>query len=139
MAATTSGPVKRALVQTLRGNAALMAAIVGGIHQKVAPRRARYPFLTYARVTATYGYVWGSVDILAMFDVLAWAENAVDAENIDQLVAGALNDAALSVSGQTTLLCRRVADIEGEPEMDDRGRRIYAIGGTYLIGTTQPD
>lgn len=137
MAATTSTPIKRALVRKLRDSSPVMTAIVGGIHEKVAPRRTRYPFIVYGRVAAPYDYVWGSVDFTAMFDVFVWAENQVDASNIDQLVADALNDATLSVSGQTLLACRRVADLDGDTEMDARGRRIYSVGGTYVIQTTQ--
>lgn len=137
MAATTSSPIKRALVRKLRDSSPVMTVIVGGIHEKVAPRKARYPFIVYGRVTAPRAYGWGNVDIISMFDVVVWAENAVDANTIDQLVANALDDAALSVDGQTTLLCRRMSDIEGDPEMDARGRRIYSVGGTYVIHTTQ--
>jgi hypothetical protein len=138
MATSTSAPINRALVRQLRGSAPLMTVIVGGIHEKVAPRKVKYPFVTYGKVSAPYDYAWGMLTIEAVFDVFAWAENPVDARNVDQLVANALNDAALSVDGQTLLLCRRVADVEGDPDIDARGRRIYQIGGTYGIQTYQP-
>lgn len=138
MATSTSAPIKRALVRQLRASAPLTAVIVGGVHEKVAPRKAKYPFVTYARIAAPYEYAWGLLSIEAVFDVFAWAENPVDAQTVDQLVANALNDAALSVDGQTLLLCRRVADLEGDPDIDARGRRIYQVGGTYGIQTYQP-
>lgn len=139
MAMTTSGPIKRAIVQTLRGSGALVAALTGGIHQRVAPRKVSYPFLTYGLVAAPYIRDWDQVEVHGLFDVEAWAVNSVDAENIDALISAALNEAPLSVDGQTTLLCQRVADLPTNgPTLDGTGKRIFRMGGTYSIWTTQP-
>jgi hypothetical protein len=48
-----------------------------------------------------------------------------------------LQNAALSVTGQTTLICRRVADVVIPPDLDGEGKKIYQVGGTYEIWTTQ--
>jgi len=138
MATSTSAHIKRAIVQSLRANAPLVAAIRGGIHETLAPRKVRYPFVVYDLISAPYSYTWGSSEIKARFDVFVFAENPVEANNLDALVCGALNDAELSVDGQATLLCRRVADMPTGPDVDAEGKRIYQIGGTYSIWTTQP-
>ena len=138
MATTTSGPIKRAIVRALRANAPLVAAIKGGIHESIAPRKVRYPFVTYNLVSAPYGYTWGSMEVYARFDVFIYAENPVEANNLDALVCGALNEAELSVDGQSTLLCRRVGDTPTGPDVDAEGKRIYQIGGEYSVWTTQP-
>ncbi len=139
MAISTSGPIKRAIVQTLRASGPLIAALSGGIHQSVAPRKVNYPFVTYRLITAPYIRDWDQAEIHAMFDVEAWAVNSVDAENIDALLTAALDEASLSVSGQTTLLCQRVTDLPTNgPETDGTGKRIYRMGGSYSIWTTQP-
>lgn len=138
MVVTTSAPIKRALVQALRASGPLVAAINGGIHETIAPRKVKYPFVTYDLVSSPYEYDWTGVMIEAMFDVSIFAENPVDANNVDALVAAALNEAALAVSGQTTLLCRRVADMPTGPDVDAEGHRIYQVGGTYSVWTDQP-
>ena len=137
MATTTVAPVKRAVVQKLRASSPLVAAIVGGIHEAVAPRKVRYPFIVYQIVASSYEYDWTGMQIHALMDVSTYAVNPVDANNIDALIAGALNDAALTVDGQTSLLCRRVGDLPTGPDVDSEGKRIYQVGGTYSIWTDQ--
>ena len=136
--ATTSAPIKRGLVAKLRSNATLKAAIVGGLHEGFAPEKVRYPFLTYNLVTAPYGDLWGSRVIVALMDVFAFAANPVDANNVDQLILDTLDGAVLTVDGQTPLICRRVADLSGSPQVDAEGKKIYQIGGSYEIWTDQP-
>lgn len=137
MATTSAAPVKRAIVQALRASPSLTTAIAGGIHEGIAPRKVRYPFIVYQLVAAPYVYDWGNTMIQALFDVSVFAENPVDANNIDALIADALNEAVLSVDGQTNLLCRRIADLPTGPDIDSEGKRIYQIGGSYSVWTDQ--
>ena len=133
----TVAPIKQALVQTIRANVALKAALTGGVHEGIAPQATRYPFLTYQLHYAPYNYIWGSVMKYVGFDVFVWAENSVDANNVDALAAAALHDASLSVAGQSTLICRRTSDISSV-DVDEEGKRIYQVGGTYEVWTDQP-
>jgi hypothetical protein len=135
---TTSAPIKRAIVQRLRASPALVAAIAGGIHEGIAPRKIRYPFIVYQVVASPYSYTWTSMILSPMFDVWVYAENPVDANNIDALINDALAEAALNVEEQSTMLCRRVADLPTGPDIDSEGKRIYQVGGTYSIWTEQP-
>ena len=137
MATTTVAPVKRAVVQKLRASSPLVAAIAGGIHEAVAPRKVKYPFIVYQIVASSYEYDWTGMQIHALLDISTYAVNPVDANNIDALIAGALNDAALTVDGQSSLLCRRVGDLPTGPDVDAEGKRIYQVGGTYSIWTDQ--
>ena len=134
---TSVAPIKRAVVQTLRASPSLVSAIAGGIHEGIAPRKVKYPFIVYQLIAAPYAYDWSGVMIQTVFDVSVFAENPVDANNIDALIAGALNEAVLSVDGQNSMLCRRVADLPTGPDIDGEGRRIYQIGGSYSIWTSQ--
>jgi hypothetical protein len=135
---TTSAPIKRAIVQKLRASPALVAAIAGGIHEGIAPRKVRYPFLTYQLVAAPYSYTWSGVFLMVTIDVSVFAENPVDANNIDALIAAALNEAVLVMDEQNTMLCRRVADLPTGPDIDSEGKRIYQVGGSYSIWAEQP-
>lgn len=128
---TTSAPVKRALVQKLRASPSLVSAIAGGIHEGIAPRKVRYPFIVYQLVSAVYNRQWGGVILEALFDVTVYAENPVDANNIDALINSALDEAVLVMDEQDSMLCRRVADLPTGPDTDSQGKRIYQVGGTY--------
>ena len=138
MTIASVAPVKRAVVQVLRASPSLVSAIRGGIHEGIAPRKVRYPFIVYQLVAAPYSYDWTAMTTKTLMDVSVFAENPVDANNIDALISAALNEAVLAVDGQSNLLCRRVADLPTGPDIDSEGKRIYQIGGTYSIWTDQP-
>jgi hypothetical protein len=123
-------------VATLRANPALKAVIPGGIHEGFAPEKTSYPMITYQRIYTPYDYYWGSLMLLAGFDVKVWGYSSVDAGNIDALVLQTLHDASLSVDGQSTLICRRSDDLDSQ-EVDDEGKKVYMVGGTYEIWTDQ--
>ena len=135
-APTGTGPVIQAVVQTFRANPTLKAA-VSGFYEGLAPRGARRPFVIYQVAYAPYQYDWSGVTLMVGMDVFAIAENSVDARNIDGLVQQALQNAALQVTGQSTLICRRVADVVIPPDLDGEGKKIYQVGGTYEIWTAQ--
>ena len=137
MAIASSAPIKRAVVQALRASTPLTDAIAGGIHEGIAPRKIRYPFIVYQLVAAPYSYTSDAVLLQTMFDVWVYAVNPVDANNIDALISGVLNEAELTVDEQTNLLCRRVSDLPTGPDTDSQGKRIYQVGGTYSIWTAQ--
>ena len=137
MAVPTPLPIKRGLVRRLRQTPP-GAAATGGIHQTFAPQKAKYPFITYSLVTAPSDWTWGATEIHAMFDVFAWSENAVEAENLDALIANALDGAPLECGEQRTLMCRRVGATPTGPTTDGTGRRLYQIGGTYAVWTDTP-
>lgn len=137
MVTTTVAPVKRAVVQKLRASAPLMSVIVGGIHEAVAPRKVKYPFIVYQVVASPYIYQWDGMQIHVTMDVFTFAVNPVDANNIDALISEALDEAALEIDEQTTLYCRRVADLPTGPDVDSEGKRIYQVGGSYMIWTDQ--
>jgi hypothetical protein len=135
--ATTSAPIKRGIVRNARASAPLKAALVGGIHEGFAPEKVRYPFMVYTVLAAPYGDLWGSRVIVAMAQMVVFAENGIDANNVDQLIVNAFDGSQFNVDEQTTLICRRVSDIPGGPETDSEGKKIYQIGGTYEIWTDQ--
>lgn len=134
---TTTAAIKRAIVVRLRSNATLRAVLSGGIHEGFAPEKASYPFLVYQLIYAPIARFWGSQMYVAGFDIRVFSEDSVGANNADALVLNVLDDAALVVDGQTTLLCQRTADL-ASPDVDDEGRKIYMVGGTYEVWTDQP-
>jgi hypothetical protein len=137
MPISTTAPIKQAIVQTLRANTSLHGQLLGGIHEGFAPSKVKYPFLVYQLVFDPIAYTWGSLMHLAGFDLRIYHTDSVVANNLDALVLNTLNDAALSVAGQSTLFARRVADLSS-PDVDDEGRKVYMAGGTYEVWTDQP-
>jgi hypothetical protein len=135
MPLTTSSNIKQALVATLRGNTSLKAAI-RGVYEGFAPAKTKYPFVTYNFAVVPYDFAWGSVMIRAMVDIYVFSENSVEANNLDALVLNTLQDASLGVTGQSTLFCRRVMDLS-DTDVDEEGKKVYQIGGTYSIWTDQ--
>jgi hypothetical protein len=137
MTLTGIAPIKQALVKWLRQNAELRAALTGGIHEALAPQSTEYPFLVYSLHYAPMDYLWDSVMQYVGVDVFVFSRNSVEASNLDALVLSVLHDAALEVEGQQTLICRRVASISF-PDVDEEGKRIFQVGGTYEMWTDQP-
>jgi hypothetical protein len=133
---TTSAPIKRAIVQALRANATLKAQ-VDGFHEGFAPKKAEYPHVVFQIISPIYEYPWGSAMIYCEVDVKAWAKNSVEADNLDALINGTLQDASLTVDGQSTLICRRIRDLIDQDD-DEEGNKIYMTGGSYEIITDQP-
>ena len=130
-------PIRQAFVQTLRSDLALKALLPGGFHEGFAPVGTTRPLLTYQVVYAPVEYIWGSAITEIGIQVFVFAENSVDAHNIDALVLADLHDAELVVSGQSTLICRRVSST-ALPGEDEEGKKIYQVGGTYEIWVDQP-
>jgi hypothetical protein len=135
MTLTAEQPIVQALVQTIRANLTLKAA-VDGLHESVAPKGTTYPFLTYDMVSAVYDDDMSGRIIRASFDVWAWARDQVQASDIDQMVFATLENSLGTVSGQSVMYCRRTEGLR-ITEIDESGNRIYRRGGTYLIWTQQ--
>lgn len=146
---TQTGPIKRGLVRRLRSSNELVTSLVGGIHQRAVQGKVRYPHVIYLEVSSPITRIWGgngdkgTREIKSLWQIEARALNAVDAENIDQLIDNLFEDgeSALDqlIDGQTVKSCGRVSSIpDGGPDRDLEGRRYYRVGGTYEILTDQP-
>jgi hypothetical protein len=146
----TTGPIKRGIVRFTRSNGTLKSALVGGIHERLAPRKVPYPFLVYSEVSAPLLFDWGTeadgghVEIHSLWDLTIYSLKKVEAQNLDALLAGlfsslsAAEDLAAFIPGQTVLLCRRTSSTPTGPGRDDEGQYLDQIGGTYEIWTDQP-
>lgn len=132
----TISPVKQALVAKLRTSPTLVSGLTGGIHEGVALTGKTPPYLTYNVAYSPRAYDSSNVMALVGFDILVTSTDQVEAQNLDQLVVDALNDQVLSVTGQSILLCRRVADLSSG-DTDESGHKIYQVGGTFEVWADQ--
>ncbi len=128
--------ISRALVVTLKGNANLKTALTGGMHEGLAPDGTKYPFLVYNLHYGSIQAGWGFADVVAGYDVFVYSRDQVEARNLDQLVHETLWDAALNVTGQSTLYCRRSLEMSSV-DVDEQGQKVYQVGGLYVISTYQ--
>jgi hypothetical protein len=137
MAYLTSQNIWRALVAQLRSNVALRAALTGGIHEGLAPENVRYPYIVWTpAVAGVKEDTWNTRMIISLADVFVISRSSVEASNLDQSVLETLDGASLSVQGQASLICHRVADLRFV-DQDEEGRLVYRIGGSYEIVTNQ--
>lgn len=134
--AKTSAPIRQALVQAVR--AAPAYSSLKGIFRGFAPEKTAYPFAVYNQVAAPYEDDWSARMIIAAFDVFVFSKNEVEAGDLDQSLADELDGAQLTVEDMTSLICRRVNDVPMPPDLDERGEKVYQVGGTYEIWTDQP-
>lgn len=145
MAATGLGPIKQALVRALRDHTALYAAVGSdGINEGTNPRAEEgedpYPQITYDVVYSARDYDYTNVMMQVEVDVLSLSRSQVEAHNLDQFVAEAL-DVPLAgffevSAGQTSLICQRIADLSSV-DVDGAGDKVYQVGGSYRIWTDQ--
>jgi len=137
MAYSSSSPILRALVQRIRANAALRASLVGGIHEGFSPEPiATFPMAIYVPVAMSYEETWTSRAIVSLFDVTIYSRDQVQASNLDQSMLEQLDGAVLVPDGQTSLICRRVNDLRNT-DVDEEGQKVYGVGGSYEIWTSQ--
>jgi hypothetical protein len=135
MPPTNLQPIFQALVRTLRANAALKAA-VAGFWEGAAPAGTDYPFVTYHHAGGGDDWYMGSVTKKPKVAIQVWGDDQVEARNLDQLIINTLWDAELSIDQQSTLLCRRTADIS-QSNAEGSGQKIYQVGGIYTIWSDQ--
>lgn len=129
----THSQIEQAFVARVRASPSY--ADLSGIYEGFAPEKATYPFATYSNVSSPYDYNWGDVTLVATFDLFVFSRNKVEADNLDQAITAWVSDKDLTVTGQRTLICRRMATVPMPPDIDAEGHKVYQVGGTYLIET----
>jgi hypothetical protein len=146
MTITGIAPVKQAFVRALRDITDLASAVgSGGFHEGEPIPGAEPPYVIYSVAFAKHDYQWGGGHLLrATIDVYVVHRNSVEAQNLDQLILAGLHDVVFDFSGtdpateQTTLYCRRVLDLSFAG-LDESGKKVYQIGGSYEVWTDQND
>lgn len=128
-------------MRALRDITALKAAVGSdGFAEGVAPRDKDYPYVVYRIAASTRVRDWSGMQMHVWVDAFVVSKDQVEAHTLDQLMDDGLDDAQLDLetgtTGQTTLYCRRRADLS-LAALDDTGDKVYQIGGTYEVWTDQ--
>lgn len=133
---TLSSRIWQALVRFIR-ELDLEPALAGGIHQGVAPEKTPYPFLVISPLPASHVRDWSGLMLIAVVDIVVVSNQSVQANNLDQAIYQALDDAELEVEGQETMTIVRLSDLNPLPDEDADKHRLFMAGGTYEIWTQQ--
>jgi len=128
--------VRQALIRQLRSNFVLAAELLGDWSEGFAPQKTSYPLGVLSLHYAPSMYDWSGVVTIIGVDVFVYAKDQGQAASLDQLVFSTLQDAALVVTGQTSLMCRRSSSISLQ-DVDAEGKAVYQTGGVYEIRVAQ--
>lgn len=131
-------PVRQAMLRALRSNLVLATQLTGDWSEGAAPPSVEYPLGVYALVPSPSNYDWSGVVHDLLVDVVVFERDQGDAASLAQFVFATLQDARLDLeaTGLTSLGCRRTGIISLQ-DVDDQGKAIFEMGGTWRIRVSQ--
>lgn len=137
MALVTPWPsVRQALIRQLRANLVLASSLTGDWSEGFAPEDTVYPLGVISLHFSPSFYDWSGRVVILGVDVVVFSKTQGEAASLDALVFTTLQDARLSLTGQTSLMCRRMSDISLQ-DVDTEGKAVYEVGGVYEVRVAQ--
>jgi len=129
--------INASLYSTLAAGTALTTALGGtAIFHMNAPEGRALPYVVYSFQGGGDVNESPHGDNESVRFVRVYAATAKQAWEIDALVKPLLHNVALTVTGYTTVICRREDDYE-TVETDAANVRTYTAGGLYRIRVTK--
>jgi hypothetical protein len=133
--------VEAALQAILTADATLTGLTTGGIWQSSPPQSQARPYLVWQKVAPidTAYTLRLKVSDADVYQLVAWAEDTDTTAGVDTARAiidraeTVLFDAALNVSGRTTLHCRKVRNMPDLEDAESGGEAAYGKGIELLI------
>ena len=125
--------VRQALVRALRSNLVLKDELPGDWSEGVAPVSTPFPRGVFQLHYSPLEYDWSGFVSICGIDVGVFAKTQDQAASLDQLVFATLQDAVLSVAGQTSLTCRRVSSFSLVDPAPDGTETVWEQGGIYSV------
>ena len=129
-------PVRQALIQSLRANLVLHAQLTGDWSEGASPPTPVYPLGVIALVPSPSLYDWSGVVHDLLVDIVVFATDSGEAASLNQLVFTTLQDRLLTLTGLTSLGCRRTGNLSLQ-DVDEQGQNIFEVGGTWRIRVAQ--
>ena len=137
MALLTPWPsIRQALIRQLRSNLVLAAGLSGDWSEGFAPQGTDYPLGVIALQYAPSAYDWSGRVVFVGVSVFVFAKTSGEAASLYQLAFTTLQDARLTLTGQTSLQCRQTSDISLQ-DVDAEGKAIYQAGGVFEVRVAQ--
>ena len=137
MALVTPWPsIRQALIRQLRSNLVLAAGLSGDWSEGFAPQKTPYPLGVIALHYAPSFYDWTGRVIFVGVDVFIFAKDSGEAASLYQSAFTSLQDAKLTMTGQTSLQCRQTSDLSLQ-DVDTEGKAVYQVGGVFEVRVAQ--
>ena len=116
---------------------ALLNAATGGVFNTMAPPGAKPPYVIYQMLSKVDEHSFNGRFGNALYMVKAVSRSAwpKEAATVDTQIDTALEDASLTITGYTPLVCRREQDISYIEERS--GEVFHHVGGVYRIMADQ--
>lgn len=128
--------VRQAIVQQLRSNLVLEAGLLGDWSEGFAPPDTKYPIGTFwLHYDPSVYDTTGRVAYLGV-GVSIWAKDQGQAASLYSLAFTSLQDAKLTLAGQTSLQCRQSSDISLQ-DVDTEGKAVRQVGGIFEVRVAQ--
>ena len=124
-------------MHTVLNVAAILAVAPGGVHNMVARPGTTPPFVVYQAMSKDDEHTFNGRFANMVYMVKAVSKNTWPkvAMDIDTVIDSTLEDASLSITGFSQLLCRRQSDIYF---IEEHGGDVWQhIGGLYRVVADQ--
>jgi len=134
-----ANPVRQAIYSLLAADSTLIGLLAAqsAIYHQQAPRLAATPYVVFSKQSGTPAWMYGGADTqsdLWLIKAVDRSPSSTTAETVAARLDALLKDAALAVSGRTTLWMRRDSDIQ-YPEQD--GADVFQhCGSVWRLLTT---
>jgi len=128
--------VRQALLRQLRSNLVLEAGLLGDWSQGFAPQGTKYPLGVLSLHYDPSFYDWTGRTVILGVDVLIFSKKQDEAASLYSLAFTSLQDAKLTLTGQTSLSCRQTSDISLQ-DVDTEGKAVYEVGGIFEVRVAQ--
>lgn len=128
--------IRQAFIRLLRSNLVLEAGLPGDWSEGFAPQDTDYPLGVLSLHYLPSFYDWTGRTAFVGVDVVIFAKDQGEAASLYQLTFNTLQDARLTLTGQTSLKCRQSSDI-ALSDVDTEGKAIYEVGGVFEVWVAQ--
>lgn len=112
---------------------AVLAVAQGGVYVGLAPQGTTAPYVVFQFISGVDEHTFAGRSINALYQVQAISRSRwpKEAEDIDTVTDGLMEDATLSVANYSQVLCRRISVVAYTEE--DQGAIVQHVGGLYRI------
>ena len=117
--------------------ATVLTTAKGGVFNTLAPKGALSPFVVFQAMSKIDEHSFNGrfANAVYMVKAVSRSQSPKEAQDVDTVIDSTMEDASLSITGFTPLLCRRESDLYlVEPDGSDLW---HHIGGLYRIMADQ--
>jgi hypothetical protein len=110
--------------------------LLGDWSEGFAPQKTPYPLGVISLHYDPSFYDWTGRTVIIGVDVMIFSKTQDEAASLYSLAFTSLQDAKLTLAGQTSLSCRQTSDISLQ-DVDTEGKAVYEVGGIFEVRVAQ--